>query len=169
MSSSSSSDDDDKHLTKEQRKQKKQEKKRAKEARRNVKRDGLHKTTKNALSKLHEVGKSIFVQSLSSSTTKTAAGPLTTANPSTTSAAAPRNPLYIPIATPILRVMRTHDVDESLPAYKSHGIIKVVEGEMVDLLQGTPQTGLPPPYNEYIMVKTSAGKVGKVGRLCFEQ
>jgi len=81
--------------------------------------------------------------------------------PLPTSAAQP----IVPSKT--LRVVRTHDIDESRPDYFSHGIIRVEEGDYVELLDGSLQTGLPPPYSDYVLVRTSKGKVGKVGKLCF--
>lgn len=67
----------------------------------------------------------------------------------------------------MIQALQTHDVDESKPEYKAHGIIRLEKGEFVELLDGTLRTGLPAPYTDYVLVKTRDNRVGKVGRLCF--
>jgi hypothetical protein len=75
---------------------------------------------------------------------------------------------YEPLqARRMMLVLRTHDVDERRPEYAAHGIIRVNAGEQVELVQGEVTVGLPPPYSEYVLVKTATGKVGKVGKMCF--
>lgn len=73
-----------------------------------------------------------------------------------------------PVATSrTMQVMRTHDIDETRPDYFAHGIIRVQQGELVELLDGSLENGLPAPYSDYVLVRTAGGKVGKVGKLCF--
>ena len=67
----------------------------------------------------------------------------------------------------LITVIRSHDVDERRPEYLAHGIIRVIQGEVVELLDGSIQTGLPPPYEEYVLIRTATHRVGKVGKLCF--
>ena len=72
----------------------------------------------------------------------------------------PRRPIW-------MKARRTHDIDERRPEYAEHGIIRVECGETVELVQGSIQAGLPSPYTDYVLVRTSSGKIGKVGKLCF--
>jgi len=60
-------------------------------------------------------------------------------------------------------------VDESDPQNSAHQIISVNQGEVVGLVAGSVQSGLPAPYNDYVTVRTSAGKVGKVSRFCVQE
>jgi len=74
-----------------------------------------------------------------------------------------------PLMTPSrsLTVMRNHDVDERRPEYATHSIIRVTLGESVELVDGSLKAGLPPPYGEYVLIRTSSGRIGKVPKLCF--
>ena len=59
-------------------------------------------------------------------------------------------------------------VNENDPQYLNHQIISVQAGEMVDLVAGTLESGLPSPYQGYVLVKTQT-KIGKVSRHCLQE
>ena len=65
-----------------------------------------------------------------------------------------------------VRVAKDHIVDERSPTFAAHGIISVPEGETLELVGGSLDNGLPSPYEDYILVRTSSGRVGKVSRWC---
>lgn len=71
-----------------------------------------------------------------------------------------------PSSPPLLQVLRPHLIDEALPQYASHGIIRVNQGEFVHLLDGSIANGLP-YYNDYVLVRAADGRIGNVPRLCF--
>jgi len=63
-----------------------------------------------------------------------------------------------------LVVVRDQAVQEDAEQYKAHDIISVYDGETVTLLEGSPETGLPAPYADYVRVRRSDGREGHVSR-----
>ena len=63
-----------------------------------------------------------------------------------------------------LTVTSDQAVDEGAAANKAHGIISVYEGENVTLIEGSPKDGLPAPYEDYVLVRRSDGREGRVSR-----
>jgi hypothetical protein len=62
-------------------------------------------------------------------------------------------------------LVKDHSVDESAPSNQEHGIVSGRKDDIVDILEGTLEKGLPTPYSEYCLVKfVASGKVGKVSR-----
>ena len=66
-----------------------------------------------------------------------------------------------------LTTIRSQNIDERAPEYAAHGLIRVSQGEVVELMDGSLELGLPPPYSDYVLVRTRDGRIGKVGRKCF--
>jgi len=68
-----------------------------------------------------------------------------------------------PALSAVFELFSAHIVDEESLALKQHGIISVPKGAHVRLLNGTPEHGMNPPYQDYVLVDYN-GKVGKVSR-----
>jgi hypothetical protein len=65
--------------------------------------------------------------------------------------------------SPVFVLFSPHIVDEESLALKQYGIISVPKGANVRLVNGTPEHGMDPPYQDYVLVDYN-GKVGKVSR-----
>jgi hypothetical protein len=62
-------------------------------------------------------------------------------------------------------LVKDHIVDESRLEFSEHGIISAKQDDIVEIMDGTLESGLPPPYEEYCLVKIiSTGRIGKVSR-----
>lgn len=57
---------------------------------------------------------------------------------------------------------------EDAASYAEHGIISVYEGETVTLVEGDLVAGLTPPYQDYCLVRTDDGRVGKVAKAALQ-
>jgi len=128
------------------------------------------KAEKQARKMQAKFGKTMFTQAVKATPLPMAtyAEPVVAEHVNPAAYSAPPMPMYavVPVGRKLV-VMRTHDIDENDSKWALHGIIRVVQGEIVELLQGTLETGLPPPYVEYVLIRTLNDKTGKVGRLCF--
>ena len=65
-------------------------------------------------------------------------------------------------------VFSDHTIDENEHIYKQHNILSVKEGEAVEIITGTIENGLPPPYSDYCRIRLNNGKVGLVSRFVLQ-
>ena len=57
---------------------------------------------------------------------------------------------------------------EQRESYAEHNIISVSEGEVVTLVEGDLTNGLTAPYQDYVQVRTSDGREGKVAKVALQ-
>jgi hypothetical protein len=61
-------------------------------------------------------------------------------------------------------LIKDHIIDERALENLEHGIVAGKRGDVVTILSGSIEQGLPPPYSEYCLVEFSDGKIGKVSK-----
>jgi len=61
-------------------------------------------------------------------------------------------------------LVKDHVVDERAVENVEHGIVAGSKGDIVRVIEGTIESGMPPPYDEYCLVRFGDGKIGKVSR-----
>ncbi len=69
---------------------------------------------------------------------------------------------------PTLALLADHVVDEELPCFRGHFIISARKGTVCTLIDGELDLGLPPPYQDWVMVHIPPAKVGRVSKYCLE-
>ena len=69
---------------------------------------------------------------------------------------------------PTLVLRADHFVDEELPRFRDHSVISARKGTICTLIDGELDLGLPPPYQDFVMVYCPPSKVGRVSKYCLE-
>jgi lipid-binding SYLF domain-containing protein len=69
---------------------------------------------------------------------------------------------------PTLVLRADHVVDEELPRFRDHFVISARKGTVCTLIDGELALGLPPPYQDFVMVHIPPGKVGRISKFCLD-